>query len=285
MRKRIKGEGGAIVIEATISLTAFMFLIVTILSITNICIIQARMTNALNATAKEIAQYSYLYSLTGFDESINGLNNAGESDTEKLKESFGDLGSFYTNMQGIGKNVSGVLSDPKELTGEQLDEAWNSIQGNAENAAAAVQAFGESFGEVMDDPKKVIFGIGKLAAAYGFNELKDSLAQMLVKGLIKKHLVPEKGSNVESYLRGLGVVPDSTSGKYFDGLNFDECTLIPIIKKEGDGDDADSPSAYSIEIVVSVSYDVKLITMLPVDLTMRFTQSAKTHGWTKNGGS
>ena len=37
-----KNQEGAVVIEATISLTAFMFLIITILAITNICLAQAK---------------------------------------------------------------------------------------------------------------------------------------------------------------------------------------------------------------------------------------------------
>ena len=66
MLKRIKSESGSVTIEATISLTAFMFAIVTLLTIVNICMIQARMSVAINTTAKELSQYSYLYSLTGF---------------------------------------------------------------------------------------------------------------------------------------------------------------------------------------------------------------------------
>ena len=38
---RRKRQEGAVVIEATISLTTVMFLIVTILSIVNICLVQA----------------------------------------------------------------------------------------------------------------------------------------------------------------------------------------------------------------------------------------------------
>ena len=37
MLKRIKGESGSVTIEATISLSAFMFAIVTLLTIVNIC--------------------------------------------------------------------------------------------------------------------------------------------------------------------------------------------------------------------------------------------------------
>ena len=66
--EKISDEKGAIVIEATLSLTFFMFLIVMLLSIVNICIAQAKIAVALNETAKEISQYSYMYTLTGINE-------------------------------------------------------------------------------------------------------------------------------------------------------------------------------------------------------------------------
>lgn len=56
-----KREKGAIVIEATISLTVFIFAILTILSLVDIAYVQAKMSVALNSAAKEISQYSYLY--------------------------------------------------------------------------------------------------------------------------------------------------------------------------------------------------------------------------------
>ena len=59
MRK--DNERGAIVVEATLSLTAFVFTIFTILTLVNVYFIQAKMSVALNAASKEISQYSYLY--------------------------------------------------------------------------------------------------------------------------------------------------------------------------------------------------------------------------------
>ena len=54
MRK--ENENGAIVVEATISLSVFIFVIFTILSIVNICYIQAKMSTALDTAAREISQ-------------------------------------------------------------------------------------------------------------------------------------------------------------------------------------------------------------------------------------
>ena len=67
----LKDEDGAIIIEATLSLSFFMFFIVTVLTIVNICYVQSKMSIAINETAKEISQYSYLYGLTAVEDRIN----------------------------------------------------------------------------------------------------------------------------------------------------------------------------------------------------------------------
>lgn len=61
IKKAVLNQDGAIVVEATISLTAFMFLIVTILTIINICYAQAKIGVAINTTAKEFYAYPQCY--------------------------------------------------------------------------------------------------------------------------------------------------------------------------------------------------------------------------------
>ena len=70
LRERVNpsSENGVVFIEATIALTAFMFFVVTLLSIVNVCYAQAKIGTALNETAKELSEYSYLYAVTGLND-------------------------------------------------------------------------------------------------------------------------------------------------------------------------------------------------------------------------
>ena len=52
---------GAIVVEATAVLPIFIFAIYIILSIVDICYVQAKISMALDSAAEDISQYSYLY--------------------------------------------------------------------------------------------------------------------------------------------------------------------------------------------------------------------------------
>lgn len=113
--KQNKKEKGAIMVEATIALTTFMFALLMILSLLNICYIQAKMGVALNSAAKEMSQYAYLYNTLNLDkhmsgeggkssELIGGLNKV----MSKLSEGTANFSSDLSNMfSTIGSTAEG----------------------------------------------------------------------------------------------------------------------------------------------------------------------------------
>ncbi|MEE1124895.1 MAG: hypothetical protein U0L18_03030 [Acutalibacteraceae bacterium] len=259
MIKKLKKENGSVTIEATISLSAFMFAIVTILTIVNICIVQARVSYALNTTAKEISQYSYLYSLTGLNDSQSKLYEAGVEGTEGVSKILGDINTVYNEIENLGQTGK---QTPDNI--DAIMTAWDSAVGSVEKIEAAGSSIYDTISEIAKDPKNLMFGIAKLAASEGFDLAKSRLiAAPLTKAMIQKHLVSTKDGSVESYLKSLGVVP-SANGSYLDGLDFSKSTLFPY---------------GSNEIRLKVSYDVKVIALLPIDFSFHFNQTAVTHGW------
>lgn len=256
LAKKIKSESGSVTVEATISLSAFMFAIVTILTIVNICIVQARISYAINTTAKEISQYSYLYALTGLNESQKQLAEAGESDTLPMNNLFNDINTMYNEIENLGD--SGLSSDSDI---EDITTKWDSIASSLETGGTAIA---NDIEDIADNPKQIIFGVAKLAGNAAMDTAKSKLVmEPLAKAMCKRHLVSTKDGSVESYLKSLGVVPDAT-GSYYKGLDFEGSTLFP------NG---------SNEIKVCVSYDVKVIALLPIDFSFHFEQTAITHGW------
>lgn len=77
-KMRRKNQEGAIVIEATIALTTFMFLIVTILSIVNICLVQAKIGTLVHGIAKDISNYTYIYTMTGLNEKEQAISGKAD---------------------------------------------------------------------------------------------------------------------------------------------------------------------------------------------------------------
>ena len=259
VNRRIREERGSVTIEATISLSAFMFAIVTILTIVNICIVQAKMSYAINATAKEISQYSYLYSLTGLNDSQKNLYEKGKLQTEDAENVLKNVNTAYNEMQKLGnKDYQGV----DDIQG--IMDAWDDTKGSVDTIADSGSAIMSSLEDIAKDPKKLMFGIAKIGASDTYDLAKSKLiAAPLSKVMCRKHLVDEKDGDVEAYLRKLGVVPGA-NGKYIDGLDFGKSLLFPY---------------GTSEIRVSVSYDVKVIPLLPINSKFHFTQSAITHGW------
>lgn len=259
MLKRIKGESGSVTIEATISLSAFMFAIVTLLTIVNICLVQARVAVAINTTAKELSQYSYLYSLTGFNKSEAELAQAAKDGTQDIDSIMSDINTVFNEIENLGNTGKSSMDNISDIS-----KSWDSAVGSADKIKDAGSSLKSTIEDIAKDPKQLMFGIAKMAASEGLNLAKSRLvAAPLSKVLCKKHLVSSKGGNVDDYLKHLGVVPNG-NGSYIDGLDFSNSTLFPY---------------GSNEITVDVSYDVKVIALLPIDFKFSFHQKAITHGW------
>lgn len=259
MFNKLKKESGSVTIEATISLSSFMFAIVTILTIVNICVVQAKMSYAINTTAKEISQYSYLYSLTGLNNSQDMLYKAGVEGTKDVTKILTDINTVYNEIENLGSTGN---QSPDNI--EQIMSAWDKAAGSAENIEKAGSSIYESISDIADDPKNLLFGIAKMAASDGFDLVKSRLiAAPLAKVMVQKHLVNSKDASVEDSLKFLNVVPSAT-GSYLDGLDFKQSSLFP----HG-----------SNEIRINVQYDVKVIALLPIDFSFHFNQTAVTHGW------
>lgn len=256
MLEKLKKEGGSVTIEATISLSAFMFAIVTILTIVNIYIVQTKISMAINATAKELSHYSYLYSLTGINNSVAKLSKSAEDKKTSINDFANDANTVFTEIQNLGKSDASSSGDiGKMISG--LGESYKTLK----EGGTGIQDTLESLAE---NPKDVAFGILQIAAVDGLNFAMSKLvAAPLSRTLCKKNLVAERGGDVESYLKSLGVKP-GTGGSYMKGLDFSDSTLF-----------ADN----SNEIRVNVTYEVKVIALLPINFTFKFNQTAVTQGW------
>ncbi len=107
---RRKRQEGAVVIEATISLTTVMFLIVTILSIVNICLVQAKISTLTHGIAKDISNYTYIYTLMGLNEKEAAISAKADY-SRKTLDSLGDIASDSTQVFGKISELSKTVMD------------------------------------------------------------------------------------------------------------------------------------------------------------------------------
>lgn len=256
--ERFNNQIGSVTVEAIISLSTFMFAIVTILSLVNLYIVQAKVAYAINTTAKEISQYSYLYSLTGLMDREKELYDAGKKDTEDLSNTLGAIKDTYNEIEKMGSDISGIKLDL-----DSINSTWDSIQGDLGNIKTSGQDIKNNIEAMAEDPMGIIMGVAKLGAVEVFDVATSKLiAEPLCKAMCKRHLKDSKDEDPETFLKGLGVAPGACG--YLDGLDFDGSMIFP---------------RGSNVVLVKVSYDVKVIALLPIDFKFHLCQSAKTHGW------
>lgn len=244
MRK--DNERGAIVVEATLSLTAFVFTIFTILTLVNVYFIQAKMSVALNAASKEISQYSYLYYALDINEYDANLSEGTEDSKLTAEQTIDGVGTLMNSFSGAQNSID---------TGD-FDQLVASIESGVTSVDSLVTMYAD---KLADDPKGFILGMGKMAASELKEEVKVVLGQVLAKTFMQKNLMAYQGDDPDAFLKRYRVVDGMA------GLDFDYTSLMAY--------------GTSNQIQLCVTYDVSVIKLLNIDFTFTFRQVSKTNAW------
>ena len=237
-------ERGAIVVEATIALTAFVFAIFTILSIVNIYFVQAKVAVALNGAAKEISQYSYLYYKMNVDE----LDKRVSDGTEEYRA------TTEQTISGVDALIDSMGDAQNGLETGDFEQLMGAIQDGADN----VSSLATTYGEHLKDPKAFIIGMAKMAGSELVGEAKRYLGQVLAKTFMQKNLQAFTGDSADAFLRRCGVVDG------MNGLDFNYTSMFT------NGEN---------QLQLVVTYDVEVIKLLDIDFTFTFRQMAKATVW------
>lgn len=275
----MKKNQGVITVEATLTLTAFMFFFMMLYDLLTVCITQAKVAEALNNTAKEFSQYSYIIGVTGLDKSVGQLQENANTKKEDVNNTISNIASLYEATQNVGKDMKGAVAntDTSDLSSiaASVQTMYDSVKSNADQSKEQIDNLKETVSTIAEDPKKFIFGIGQLIMSEGLEIFKSQLiVDPLARGMMKKHLMTSKGQineDLEQILQGMRIVPGSRFGKtsYINGIDFSHSTLFPY------GSD---------EITIVAEYKIKIIPLLPVNLEYSVKQKASTKGWLHGDG-
>ena len=133
-------ESGAVVVEAIISMTAFIFTMLIILSIADIAYTQSKMAVALNSAAKEISQYCYLYYKFQLDDANASLSNGTEGAQKTVEDTVAGLGQMMDSFGDAGSSFDEG----------NFDSAVNSLMDGADAANRTVSSLAN---DIAEDPK------------------------------------------------------------------------------------------------------------------------------------
>ncbi len=263
---KMNSEKGMVSIEATIALTAFLFLFLMVYSITTIARAQARIQVALNNTAQEISQYSYLYGLTGLDKAFAKFQDSANNTKDDINNFVGTTVDVFNGIQTLGNDIADVPQIDITDT-DALMSKWETLSADIDTVSSDASAVKEQLENMAANPQELLFGIARLVGSEALDIAKSRLiAEPVTRALIQKHLKRSNSDTANAFCASVGIVPGTYLGteSYFNGIDFSNSTLF----------------AYGSEdIVLHATYEVKLLQLLPLDLTFKITQSAATKGW------
>jgi len=239
MRKENR-ERGAVVVEAVLSLTTFIFTILIILSVADIAYTQSKMAVALNSAAKEISQYCFLY----YKFQLDDANASFSEGTEEAQETVEGLGQM---MESFG-NVS-----------SDFVEGDFDIRDLISSADSANQTVSRLADQIAENPQGFLVGMGKLAGREMTEAAKVYLGQIMARAFMSKNLKAFSGDDSDAFLRRLHVVDG------MDGLDFRYTSLMAY--------------GSSNEIQLVCTYKVQVVRLLDIDFAFTFRQCARTLAW------
>lgn len=243
---RDRKERGAVVVEATISMTTFIFAIMIILSIADIAYVQSRIAVALNGAAGEMSQYCYLYYKFQLDDANASMAEGTEEAANTVEDTVKGLGQMMDSFGGAGSDFNeGNFSSVLEQLGTGTDAANKTVTGLVNTIA--------------QDPRGFLVGMGKLAGREVTEAAKVYLGQLLAKAFMAKNLRASAADEPDDFLRRLHVVDG------LGGLDFQYTSLMAY--------------GSSNEIHLVCTYQVKVLRLLNFDFVFTFRQSATTLAW------
>lgn len=111
-----RGQKGVLTVEASISYSIFLMIVVTVLYLMRIVYVYGLVQHAVGQTAKELSMYSYLYQAAGIHDLNQQIAGAADSRTEQFNQDMDDVVQFYEEFSSGNLSASyNGTTDPEEL--------------------------------------------------------------------------------------------------------------------------------------------------------------------------
>ena len=177
-----KQESGMLTVELCLSLLLFITIMLFALNFINISITTYHTQLALNHTALEVAQYSYLYA-------ISGLLSAEDQVHDQTSEMSTEVVDFASAISGVYNNLMGLAGGEAKVN--DIREIYNQGQSAIENLQV-----------LLKNPEKIYLSLLYLGSESIIEELKGQMLGLLVQNILPKYL---KKQETDSYLLHQGV--------------------------------------------------------------------------------
>jgi hypothetical protein len=255
----LKSTKGSLTVEAAVVLPIFICAIFTIAFIIKIIYVHEIIQHSITESAVELSSYSYLYSIAGFKELNDTLENTMQQKEQQAKQSISTVVDAYQSYNVFSKKIAKPSDNIDSSSIYETEESMNNLMENMNQIMAM-------FKEIQSDPESYGKSVIALGGRSVYDTVKASLLGTMVKANMGKYLKTENITDANIRLKNLGV----TDG--ISGLNFDKSSLFVA----SDGVDG-SASIEDIDIIVSYKFNFQL--PIPIIKEVEVIQRATVRGW------
>ncbi len=246
-------QSGMIVIEATITLTIFIAVVAALIYLINIFTLHNRLQFAMNAAARTVANYSYLYQASSVrkaaltinedfgeytEDDVGTVNQVTDSvkktqnTINTLKNTFGSFSDIFGSAGNVRDDLFNfdVSEDGVNDLNNDIQSVYNNYLSVKDNVDAlqndidgTYSSYKQSYAmlkERTQNMDKTLAGLAYLAFNMGADFLKSLIAENLASALTKQNLEVSDGSSADAFLKRFGV------DEGFDGLDFSGSTVF-----------------------------------------------------------
>lgn len=224
--ERLKNKCGSVTVEALVSFVGFLFVIITILNVANYCRAQMIISNAVDTAAREMAQYSYFFDMTGMKKFNDYVNKNAAIGAANLNDVIDGTNSVYTTLAASFSDTEQSAQfladkiDNQNLNYQDIQAAALSLDTNLGNVLSSIDSMETALESVERNPILFAKSLAAFATEQGFEMAKSYAVGAPLAKLFTKANINTGGMAVQEYLEKLGVVGG------FDGLNFNTSTIF-----------------------------------------------------------
>lgn len=188
-------EGGALSIEAVIFTTLFVVFFISLMNLVNVVRAQSLIQYGVVQTARELSQYSYIFTKTGVVRESNHT---------------------YIKAKGFREDVDSVANDLTTISAAISDVAsGGDIGSNIDTIIEASNSGMDTLDTYFENPENILAG----ALAVGKDTVQDYVKTAVISAITKsrmKAFLSANGEDPDERLKKLGVEGG------LDGLDFSE---------------------------------------------------------------
>lgn len=260
------------VVEAVLSFTVFLMVVVAIIYLITIFIIHNKIQFAINSAAHELASYSYLYQALGVRGGEQKLDADGQPYTQPIDDTAAQVVDSFNKIQELYSGGQDLYDSVRELevSKESVRNAWEQAQNTVTNAQQTAESLGQSVNDVTNlfsDPHSLIAGMIYMGASAGRYEIKSAAARAAAGVVTQKYLRDDYNNrNADGVLLAHGVI-----GGY-GGLDFSGSTMFC------------DPDMRLIDIVVQYDIDLGFIKLILPGDTLHVVQRVTVPAWLDGDG-